>query len=83
MSNTRYISITKVSDGTQQPAEVRTYLEEEKLVVLSRDFDSGHLTGIEFIWKDKSWISTDGKYQCDYTFDKTMNDVTVRVPKNG
>jgi hypothetical protein len=81
MTNTRYTSVTKLSDGSSHPAEVRTYLENEKLVVLYRDFESGHLSGIEFIWKNDSWISTDGKFECDYTFDKTMNDVTVRVSR--
>lgn len=81
MSNKRYTSVTKLSDGSSQPAEVRTYLEKEKLVVLYRDFDTGHLSGIEFIWKDDKWISTDGKFECSYTFDKTMNDVTIRVER--
>lgn len=81
MTNSKYTSVTKIADGSQQPAEVRTYLEKEKLVVLSRDFDSGHLKGIEFIWKDDKWISTDGKFECDYNFDKTMNDITIRVER--
>lgn len=81
MSNTRYTSVTKLSDGSQHPAEVRTYLEKERLVVLYRDFETGHLAGIDFIWKDDKWISTDAKFECDYTFDKTMNDITVKVSK--
>jgi hypothetical protein len=56
-------------------------MEKEKLVVLYRDFDTGHLNGVEFIWKDEKWISTDGKFSTYYSFDKTMNDITVRVEK--
>ena len=81
MPNTQYTSITKLSDGSSHPAEVRTYMEKEKLVVLYRDFDTGHLNGVEFIWKDEKWISTDGKFSTYYSFDKTMNDITVRVEK--
>jgi hypothetical protein len=77
----RIATIVNIDSGVPSPAEVRTYTEKEKMVVLHRDFASGHLTAAEFLWKDDKWISTDGKFESDYTFDKTMNDVTIKVSK--
>lgn len=81
MDNRRIATITEVATGVPVPAEVRTYAENEKMVVLYRDFASGHLAAGEFLWKEDKWVSVDGKYESDYTFDKTMNDVTIRVSK--
>jgi hypothetical protein len=77
----RIATIVNTDSGVASPAEVRTYTEKEKMIVLHRDFASGHLAAAEFLWKDDKWISTDGRFESDYTFDKTMNDVTIKVSK--
>jgi hypothetical protein len=81
MDNRRIATITNIETGTPSPAEVRTYVAEDRMVVLYREFASGHLTAAEFFWREDKWVSEDGKYESDYTFDKTMNDVTVRVSR--
>jgi hypothetical protein len=81
MNQNRIATIVNKQTGEKIPAEVRSYQDKELMVVLYRDFADGHLHMSKFIWKDESWISTDGVFESDYYFDKTMNDVTVKVSK--
>jgi len=69
-------TITNIETGLHAPAEIRQYNEKQTMAVVYREFESGHLRALEFVWKDDKWISSDGLYESDYYFDKTMNEVT-------
>lgn len=81
MNQKTLATLVNKKTGVSAPAEVRSYDEKNRMVALYRDFNDGHLHLVEFVWKDERWISTDGIFESTYCFDKTMNEVTVKVSK--